>query len=279
MPKDPWYKFWPDKWENDTELQSCSLAAQGLLIKLMNIMHRSDKPGHLLINGEKPNKTSTKRIINCHQNEYKTRLKELIEKGVLVEVDGVVVCPKVVRDHTDREASREAGKRGGNPALMGDTLKGRVIPRCKKLDVRKKKEITTTEEKIVFSLPDWMPGKTWDLFLDHRENKVSKKSYPLFLTKFYNLKEKGWPPERVVDIIVEKGWKWFNPEWATNAGYRLEGKTAGSPPDTIAEERRARIAELEEDQRLHPELYESKEKSKAILDGLGVDLTEGRTTT
>jgi len=63
------------------------------------------------------------------------------------------------------------------------------------------------------------------MFLDHRKKvkaPITEKAYPSFLAKFQKLNEKDWPPCKVVDLLVEKGWRWFKPEW-------LEGKPGSIP--------------------------------------------------
>jgi len=139
--KDPWYKLYPEIWEADVKLQSCSLAAQGLLLKLMNMMHQSEKPGYLLIGSSAPTWAQVGRVGRVPYNTLCKYLKELLEKEVLVEEDGVLVCKRMVRDQAYRQQQSEYGKKGGNPKLVGETLKGRLIPRSKMLDVRDKKEI------------------------------------------------------------------------------------------------------------------------------------------
>jgi hypothetical protein len=67
-----------------------------------------------------------------------------------------------------------------------------------------------------FHLPEWMPEETWSVFLSHRKAvkaPITKESYPEFMKKFERLKEKGWLPKQVVDVMIEKGWRWFKPEW------------------------------------------------------------------
>jgi hypothetical protein len=260
MPKDPWFKFYPADWQNDIKLQSCSLAAQGLLIKLMCFMHQSTRPGYLLINGQKPNKTQTKRITNCHQNEYKTKLKELINAGVLIELDDMIVCPRMVKDQAVRDANREAGKKGGNPTLVNPPLNPTLILRSQKSEVRKR----NTNSASVFSLPEWMPEKTWTLFLDHRKlvkAPVSKKAFEDFISKFQKLKDAGWPPGKVVDTMIEKGWRWFKPEWMKD-----EPNSQPPPPDKIAEERR----ELEKDLKENPDEWCGKDDVAGITKKLGL---------
>jgi len=143
--RDPWFKFYPADWNNDIKLQSCSLAAQGLLVKLMCIMHQSEKPGYLLINGVTPPSSTVLPLVSIHHNTYRKLLGELLNNGVLkTNGDGTIICPRMVKDQELKEMYRAHGKRGGNPAitpppLKGD-VKGTVNIYSQKSEVRKNKE-------------------------------------------------------------------------------------------------------------------------------------------
>lgn len=234
MSRDPWLKFYPADWLVDIKLQTCGLAAQGLLINLMCIMHQSDKYGYLLINGTKPEPSSIQRLTRISQDEYQSYLSELLANGVLKEDPyGVIYCPRMVRDWELRQAKRRVGSMGGNPSLVNQEVNHQVNqvvnqqvnqetqqvhdklvnPRSQKSEVRIRKRKQTDN---VFSLPEWIPQKTWTEFLAHRKKQraeVAPESYPTIVGKFENLRAQGWPPEKAVDIMVEKGWRWFHPNW------------------------------------------------------------------
>lgn len=116
--KSPSFQFYPADWLTDIKLQTCSLAAQGLLINLMCLMHQSTQYGYLLINGDKPDLKTSKNLLRVHHNTYLRLSKELITKGVLmVDKNGVLFCERMVKDEYIRQVRREAGFKGGNPNL------------------------------------------------------------------------------------------------------------------------------------------------------------------
>jgi hypothetical protein len=45
--KYPWFKFWPDSWLSDTELSSCSMAAQGVWINCLSMIHKEHQGGSI----------------------------------------------------------------------------------------------------------------------------------------------------------------------------------------------------------------------------------------
>lgn len=66
------------------------------------------------------------------------------------------------------------------------------------------------------TLPEWLALALWKRFLSHRKNvkaPISQDSYHSFIKKFENLKNQGWEPDLVIDTMIEKGWRWFKPEW------------------------------------------------------------------
>ena len=130
--RDPWIKFYPDDWNGDIALASCSLAAQGLLVRLIAVMHRSDPYGYLLCNGSEPRPADIARALGIAPNTYHACLRELLEKGVLKRDEIGIYYERMVLDQRKREQARKHGVKGGNPALMQKgltpTLNHRVNP-------------------------------------------------------------------------------------------------------------------------------------------------------
>lgn len=128
MNKPPAFQFYPADWLNDIKLQSCPMAAQGVLINLMCLMHQSERCGFLLINGSKPDQRTIIKLLRTHHRTFKHSLSLLLSSGVLREDEnGVVYCPRMVKDGALRDKRRAAGKLGGNPFL----LKQKVNPELK----------------------------------------------------------------------------------------------------------------------------------------------------
>lgn len=86
---------------------------------------------------------------------------------------------------------------------------------------REKEKDTYTLSRIKFVLPDCITQEDWSIFLSHRKSvkaPIAKEAYPAFAEKFITLKEKGFDPHFVVGTIIEKGWRWFKPEWLEEKG-------------------------------------------------------------
>lgn len=132
----PSFQFYPGDWLRDP-VAGCSLAAQGLWLRLMMIMHDAEPYGCLaatLKGGDKgtlnptlnptlkawDNPTLARRAGAASVLEYETLLAELLSAGVPgVTNDGIIYSRRMVRDEHKRLACSEAGLRGGNPKLTG----------------------------------------------------------------------------------------------------------------------------------------------------------------
>jgi hypothetical protein len=115
----PWFKFNTVAWRGDSRLRDCSLAAQGLWINLMALMHESSLYGHLLINGEPPTDRKIAAQIGCEDVRAVAKAREELEtKGVARRTStGVLYSKRMVEDRQTQEVMSERGKRGGNPKL------------------------------------------------------------------------------------------------------------------------------------------------------------------
>jgi hypothetical protein len=48
----PWMKFYPSDWRADPALRMCSIAARGLWIEMICLMHEAAPRGSLRVNGQ-----------------------------------------------------------------------------------------------------------------------------------------------------------------------------------------------------------------------------------
>jgi hypothetical protein len=126
----PWFKFWPSDWRGDEKLRVCSLAARGLWIECLALMHKAEPYGHLLVNGVPPTIQELGKLVTATAGETTRMLEELKNKGVCsVTEAGVIFSRRMVRDKAKEQKASENGKRGGNPMLTNGykpTLKGGV---------------------------------------------------------------------------------------------------------------------------------------------------------
>jgi len=114
----PWLKFFPTDWRADPALRMCSVAARGLWMEMLCVMHEAEPRGSLRINGKAVTDRQLASLAGCPDiSEF---LIELEEAGVFSrEEDGTIYSRRMVRDAEKAEEDKANGKRGGNPQLKG----------------------------------------------------------------------------------------------------------------------------------------------------------------
>lgn len=111
----PAFLFFPNDWLSSPDLNSCSLEAQGLWIKMLCYIYQSPKKGVLLLPSGKQIESKTLAKL-CGEEEQKISilLSELEETGTFSRLeDGTIYCRRVKRESDLIEARREAGRLGG----------------------------------------------------------------------------------------------------------------------------------------------------------------------
>lgn len=110
----PSFQFYPGDWRNDAGLRACSLAARGLWIDLMCLMHQGTPYGYLTLPGTDitPDIETIAIQIGARHAEVKRLFEELSAKKVLeIDEKNRIFCRKMVRDEEKRSAWRERKNR------------------------------------------------------------------------------------------------------------------------------------------------------------------------
>lgn len=117
--KNPWMKFYPSDWRADPALRMCSLAARGLWIEMMTLMHEAEPYGHLLVRGKAPTEAQLAMLVGASLREVEALIGELEAAGVFSRSGrAVVVSRRMVRDEKKARTAQRNGKAGGNPSLL-----------------------------------------------------------------------------------------------------------------------------------------------------------------
>lgn len=118
MSAQPWLKFYPSDWRADPALRMCGLAARGLWIEMISLMHEAEPYGHLIVAGVKPTVAQIASLTGAPADQVEDLIHELESAGVFSRTgDGVIVSRKMVRSAEKARVDRENGRRGGNPSL------------------------------------------------------------------------------------------------------------------------------------------------------------------
>lgn len=118
--KRPAFQFYPADWRKDVELRSCSLAARGLWIDLMCVMHECEPYGHLVLNGKPMTPAQIVNQIGGSEGLVRKLLVELLDSGAARKTaDGVIYSKRMVEDERVRNARAEGGKVGAEHGKKG----------------------------------------------------------------------------------------------------------------------------------------------------------------
>lgn len=219
----PWSKFFWSDYASDPALKLCSLAAQGLWMRMLCIAAEHEPVGYVAVNGEGLDVEGIAALCGARIEQVEECLAELRRRGVYsVDRRGWIYSRRLINDAKKSRKASESGKLGGNPTLRKQTgnsgaLKGedkggdKLVPKPQKPEARvhKKKDFV---EKSEHPLPaDWQP----EPFGDGSKSKAIVD---------------GWPNDHLA-LQVEKfrayhtghGTKWrdWQKAWATwvlNAG-------------------------------------------------------------
>lgn len=120
MSKRPSFQFYPPDWRNDAGVRLCSIAARGLWIDMLCLMHEGEPYGHLTTKGRPMRPEELAKLVGESVAAVKRWLAELREQDVFSETgDGVIYSRRMVRDERIREARAQGGHAGGEHGVKG----------------------------------------------------------------------------------------------------------------------------------------------------------------
>lgn len=118
--KRPSFQFYPADWRRDAALQSCSVAARGLWIELMCVMHDCDPYGVLAVNGRPMSTAQLARLVGEQEKAVVRMLAELEDAGVCSrDKEGRLFSRRMVKDERVREVRAAGGQAGAEHGYKG----------------------------------------------------------------------------------------------------------------------------------------------------------------
>lgn len=108
----PAIHLYPGDWLRDS-ISGCSLAAQGLWLRLLFIAHDADRYGFMFAKDLLDANSAVARRCGCTIEEFNSLLAELFAAGVPGIQDGFVVSRRMIRDAKLRDVRAKAGRKGG----------------------------------------------------------------------------------------------------------------------------------------------------------------------
>jgi hypothetical protein len=111
--REPWSKFFWSDWEADQGLRLCSLAAQGLWMRMLCVCARHEPKGYLAINGKPLDVDAIARLAGVTETEAVTLMSELEANGVFSrDRSRRIYSRRMVRDAKASQEGRKWKKKG-----------------------------------------------------------------------------------------------------------------------------------------------------------------------
>lgn len=105
----------------------CSLEAKGLLIDLMSLAHHGDPYGYVTNGGMPLTERELPQVLGVHPRTLRKCIELLSSHGrVVVESDGKLAIPRMIKDEEERAFFAEKGSIGGKKTW--ESLKGGLEP-------------------------------------------------------------------------------------------------------------------------------------------------------
>lgn len=124
-------KFFPNDWTND-EVATCSLAAQGLWLRMMILAHHSKPYGYLVAQGVAIPPEVIAARCGCPLDVYTTLLAELDRAGVPRRTaKGVIYSKRMVKDYLDYKRNAANGLKGFEAKQLRQNKGGGLKPPLK----------------------------------------------------------------------------------------------------------------------------------------------------
>jgi hypothetical protein len=119
----PAIQFYPGDWHKDIGVQSLCYHDKGVWFEILLLMFESEQRGVLLLNGAPMPEEQLAWLLRLDNQTLNQTLTNILKFGVASrnEATGALYCRRMVRDEEVRKIHAEAGKKGGNPALVNQT--------------------------------------------------------------------------------------------------------------------------------------------------------------
>lgn len=157
-----WDKFFWADWQSDIALRLCSLAAQGLWMRMLCVCAQADPKGYMRVAGKALGSADIAALCGRPEEEVIRLLEELQTRGVFSrDRRGVIYNRRMIRDTKKARIARENGSKGGNPTLCKQTTNKPLVNRTLKGDVKPRARVSrsqTQEEEAAQLLSPGLPS-------------------------------------------------------------------------------------------------------------------------
>lgn len=193
-------KFYPRDWRGDQALRAVSIAARGLWMECLCIMHEAKPYGHLVLNGDPVGDDALARMAGVPVDEVHQLLLELRQAGVLsVTRKGVIFSRRMTKDHARAQKGKTAVEKRWKQQDSTDTQASDTkqksdapnrYPNRNPITQKPEARSQNTSTDVDSSSPS-----DFDRFWQAYPKKVEKKAAK---AKFSAAVKSGVPPDRII---------------------------------------------------------------------------------
>jgi len=184
----PYIPLYVQDYLTDEKLNMCSLASQGVYMKLMCIMHKSDEYGTILLKQkDKQNKstclnfaTKVAKLLPIQVQPLHDAITELVDEGVLQISGDKLVQKRMVRDNDISDKRANAGYKGGKTTQFAKAkkkAKSKANSEGENENENESEDVSKSKA-IIFPFDSENFKKYWDYWKEYKkkEHKFTYKS-------------------------------------------------------------------------------------------------------
>ena len=217
----PYIPLYVKDFMSDEKLAECSASANGVYIRLMCMLHKSDSYGKILL--KEKYKTNSNDCMNFASmlarhmpytvNDIYDGLTELLYNEVVYIVGDYLFQPRMVKDGEISEKRAAAGKKGGEKTFCSSKTKSKIEANGKiEEDVEKDKEVKRFSflKELVGLGVDRKIAEEW---IKVRKNKKLTQTETAFMKTKAEIDKSGRNANDCITLCVERSWGGFKAEW------------------------------------------------------------------
>lgn len=205
---DPWFKFYPSNWRSEASLRTVSMAARGLWIEMLCLMHEAEPRGHLLLNGRPMTDAQLAALAGVPVNTAQELLGELETAGTFSRTRAGVIYSRKMRADTAKSATqranvekrwaKEAGSDLPQPTEKTDEI-GTGNTNVDTKPIPKKLEARVRKDTVQKSLIDELFDVAWEACT--KPMRTRSKSKALTLPFWREACRQAGSPERLLAAL------------------------------------------------------------------------------
>ena len=217
----PYLPLYVKDFMSDEKLAECSASANGVYIRLMCMLHKSDSYGKIIL--KEKYKTNSNACMNFASmlarhmpytvEDIHDGLTELLDNEVVYIEGDYLFQPRMVKDGEISEKRAVAGKKGGEKTFCLSKTESKIEANTKiEEDVEKDKEVNKFSflKELMGIGVERQIAEDW---IKVRRNKKLTQTETAFKKTKNEIERSGRCANDCITLCVERSWGGFKAEW------------------------------------------------------------------